>query len=58
MFLWFIFGVATGMAILTAIAFIDAKIKKKKIKKMLEQSSQEAKAVYGFDITKLMKGDK
>lgn len=56
--MWFIFGVATGLAILIAIAFIDAKIKKKKIKKMVEQSAQEAKDLYGFDIIKFMKGDK
>lgn len=55
---YFLIGIFVGWLSLILVAFIDAKIKKKKIKKMLEQSAQSAKDLYGFDITKLTKGAK
>lgn len=55
---YFIIGIFAGWLSLILVAFIDAKIKKKKIKKMLEQSAQSAKDLYGFDITKFTKGAK
>lgn len=55
---YFLSGMLVGWLSLIAVAFIDAVIKKKKIKKMLEQSAQSAKDLYGFDITKLTKGAK
>lgn len=55
---YFLLGMLVGWLSLIAIAFIDAKVKKKKIKKMLEQSAQSAKDLYGFDITNFTKGAK
>lgn len=55
--IYFILGFITGFLALVAIAFIDAKVKKKKIKKIMEQSAEELK-LYGFDISKFTKGEK
>jgi predicted S18 family serine protease len=55
---YFLLGMLVGWLSLIAVALIDAIIKKKKIKKMLEQSAQSAKDFYGFDITKFTKGAK
>lgn len=53
----FFLGFLVGNVSLILLALIDAKVKKKKIKKMVEQSAEELK-LYGFDITKLTKGEK
>lgn len=55
---YFIIGMLVGWLSLIVVAFIDAVIKKKKIKKMLEQSAQSARDLYGFEITKFTKGAK
>jgi hypothetical protein len=54
---WFLLGIVVGMALLTAIAFIDAKIKKKKIQKMLNDPTKALSAL-GLDINKITKGEK
>ena len=54
---WFLIGVVLGMALLTAIAFIDAKIKKKKIQKMMNDPTKAFEAL-GLDINKITKGEK
>lgn len=56
--MWFLIGVVTGMLLLVAIAFIDAIIKKKKLKKLMEASFNESCKTYGFNIPNFKKGDK
>lgn len=56
--IYFLIGFIAGMLSLVVIAFIDAKIKKKKLKKLLEASFEECCKTYGFNIPNLKKGDK
>jgi hypothetical protein len=55
---WFLIGIVFGIALLTLIAFIDSKIKKKKLKKLMESSFKESCETYGFNIPNFKKGDK
>lgn len=56
--IYFLIGFIAGMLSLVVIAFIDAKIKKKKLKKLMEASFKDSCETYGFNIPNFKKGDK
>lgn len=56
--MYFLIGFIAGMLSLVVIAFIDAKIKKKKLTKLMEASFKDSCEAYGLNIPNFKKGDK